>query len=111
MHSFRALRPVTFGTSQCEIPLRKPVSNVLTSSAVKYVQMHVHGTKTPCAACEDARREAMEVAPLADHSLERAGAIWLQEHSRYIKPRTINDYKQYIKALSLFFEGILIKDI
>lgn len=49
------------------------------------------------------RAESMQTTPLSEQSLEQAGKQWLADHSRYIKPRTIKDYEQYLKALVLFF--------
>jgi len=56
------------------------------------------------------RIEAMRATPLSELSLAVAGSIWLKEHSRYIKPRTISDYQQYLKSLQAFFT-MPLKDI
>lgn len=55
------------------------------------------------ARAEELRREAMHATPLAEQPISEAGKQWLKEHSRYIKPRTILDYQQYIKTLETFF--------
>jgi integrase len=55
------------------------------------------------AKAEQLRRDAMNETPLAELSLAQAGSIWLKNHARYIKPRTLRDYEQYLKTLSAFF--------
>lgn len=53
------------------------------------------------------RAESMHVTPLAEQTIEEAGRTWLKEHSRYIKPRTVHDYEQYLKTLAVFFKAPL----
>ena len=40
-----------------------------------------------------------------------AANSWLEIHKRYIAPRTVRDYKQYIRALSKFFGGRRLDEI
>ena len=40
-----------------------------------------------------------------------AAERWLWQHSQYIEPRTVNDYKQYIKTLTTFFGGLRLNQI
>ncbi len=40
-----------------------------------------------------------------------AGAIWIEQHSRYIKPGSIETYRQYFKALAPFFAALRVDAI
>ena len=53
----------------------------------------------------------MQQNDFAEMVFSHAAAQWLGDHSRYIKPRTIKDYQQYIKALTPFFGHLRLKEI
>jgi integrase len=48
---------------------------------------------------------------LQGYPLSKAGKYWLTEHSRYIKPRTIKDYRQYLDTLIVGMHDPILKDI
>jgi integrase len=54
----------------------------------------------------------MNLYPLdASLTLAEAGPKWLQEHSRYIKPNTLRNYRAAIKLLTESLGNVLVKDI
>lgn len=91
--------------------ISRPIAAHATGQETRGVYLHVHRPGVQCPACEDARREILESTPFAERPFEQAAPLWLKEHSRYIKPRTVRDYTQYLKSLSSFFEGITLRDI
>jgi hypothetical protein len=42
---------------------------------------------------------------------QEAAATWLTQHSQYVEPRTVRDYRQYIKSLTVHFGLMQLKDV
>jgi integrase len=54
----------------------------------------------------------MQMYPLdASLTLAEAGPKWLEQHTRYIKPNTLRNYRACIKLLTAFIGDPLVKDI
>jgi integrase len=64
-----------------------------------------------CPACLRAMRLLVEQGTLAQLEFRDAADAWLEVHKRYIAPRTLKDYRQYIRALEKFFGGMLLNQI
>lgn len=96
--NFHSANKVTFSL------LRSPnVDNSRLSAGSRPEVLHGSFRDDFHAEAEKLRLQAMQATPLAELALAEAGSIWLKEHTRYIKPRTLHDYQQYLKALSSFF--------
>lgn len=68
----------------------------IAPSAAKHTTGHIDCPA--CAAFLDSSGEAD-----MGHNVERAGAVWLESHSCYIKKSTLKSYREYVKALGNFF--------
>lgn len=55
--------------------------------------------------------DAMRTAVLTEMPFREAAAAWLETRKPYIGPRTYQDYTDYIKILSVFFESIRLPEI
>jgi integrase len=53
----------------------------------------------------------MSESPLSSMPFSAASAFWLEQHSRYIKPNTLRNYRGALKVLHAFFGEILLRDI
>ena len=92
-----------------------PANNMSTCEAVQHTLDHFN-----CKACE-AIREGMSQGALisACHTFREAAQIWLESHelagnfnrARFLSPRTLRDYQQYIQAPSKFFGGMRLDQI
>jgi integrase len=64
-----------------------------------------------CPVCAQETFEAMSPEALAIQPFPIAAKRWLWDHSQYIEPRTIKDYRQYIKSLDKFFHDLRLNQI
>jgi integrase len=74
--------------------------------ATQHTFDHLH-----CPACDAARVEAITPEALANVPFQQAAATWLTQHSQYVEPRTVRDYRQYIKSLTVHFGLMQLKDV
>lgn len=81
------------------------------SAPVQHIFGQEGGHDANCPACEAARRDAMSETDLAGLMFKDAAPIWLENHKRYIAPRTHRDYGQYISALEPFFGQLVLREI
>src|ERR1700752_369731 len=63
-----------------------------------------------CPACERSRRTTMQ-EDVKSLLFPVAAELWLETRENKNKPRTLADYRQYIRALTPFFGGLHLADI
>jgi integrase len=64
-----------------------------------------------CPACAQEQREAMRGDSLADLTLAKASALWLEEKKMFLRTRTLKDYQQYFRAVVQFLGELPLKDV
>jgi len=61
-----------------------------------------------CKRCAAALAAAVDPTQLAEFEFSQAASVWLEIHQRYISEETLLDYKKCIKALTVFFAGMVL---